>query len=113
MGDVPRDFPFTNSSHIREGFFQLLAAGQGPWPKRLIIFVFAGFGWALRTCRNKMMIPKAPSDVIYIALSFTQKWSCLLKEEDRARITMMIQDIKLWLKDFKTSAYSQSNVIEI
>ena len=91
--------------------------GRGPWPKRLMIFVFAGFAWTLWTCRNKMMIekqfPKAPTDVIYTALSFMLKWSYLLKEGDRERITQMKEDVLKWLKEFKTSAYSISDVVEI
>ena len=38
------------------------------------MFMFAGFSWAIWTTRNKMAIekkfPKAPSDVIYCAISF-------------------------------------------
>jgi len=57
---------------------------KGPLPKRLIMFIFAGFAWALWTTRNKMSIeqkfPKAPTDVVYLALSYLQKWSVLLKD---------------------------------
>jgi len=90
--------------------------GKGPWPKRLIMFVFACFAWALWTCRNKMMIekhfPKAPTDVIYTALSFMQKWSYLLKDSDRDRVAQMKEDVLRWLKDFNTSAYPLSDVVE-
>jgi hypothetical protein len=40
--------------------------GKGPLPKRLILFIFAGFAWALWTTRNKMSIEqkfsKTPTD---------------------------------------------------
>lgn len=90
--------------------------GKGPWPKRMIMFVFAGFAQALWTCRNKMMIekqfPKSPTDVIYTALSFMQKWSYLLKDSDREQVTQIKEDVTKWLKGFKTSAPSLSNVVE-
>jgi len=50
----------------------------------MIMFIFAGFAWAIWTTRNKMAIeqrfPKALTDVIYVALSLLQKWGVLLKE---------------------------------
>jgi hypothetical protein len=52
----------------------------------MIMFMFAGFAWAIWMTRNKMAIEKkfskAPSDVIYCAISLMQKWRLLLKEED-------------------------------
>ena len=30
--------------------------------------------------------PKAPTDIIYVALTLMQKWSILLKEEDREKL---------------------------
>jgi len=51
--------------------------GKGPLPKKLTMFLFAGFSWALWNTRNKMAIehkfPKSPTDVIYLALSYLQK----------------------------------------
>jgi hypothetical protein len=48
---------------------------------------FCRFAWAMWTSRNKMAIekhlPKAPTDVIYIALSLIQRWSVNLKEKDQ------------------------------
>jgi len=59
-------------------------------------------------------LPKAPTDVVYIALSFMHKWSGLLREEDRERIThLMKEDIMQWLKNCKTSAIRLSDVVEI
>lgn len=62
--------------------------GKGPFPKCLIMFIFAWFSWALWIIKNKMAIekkfPKAPTDVLFVAISLMQKWSILLKEEDQA-----------------------------
>jgi hypothetical protein len=73
--------------------------GKGPMPTMLILFVFAGFAWAIWTNRNKMAIelksPKSPSDIIYTAVSFLQKWSILLKEADHDRIQQVKDSI--WL----------------
>jgi len=80
--------------------------GKGPLPRRLTLCVFAGFAWAVWTTRNKMAIekffPKPPTDVIYLALSFMQKWSILLKEEDREQICQLKAVIMNWL-EFKPS----------
>lgn len=58
--------------------------GQGLLYMRLIMFVFAGFAWTIWT-RNKMSIeqkfPKASTDAVYLALSYLQKWSVLLKDK--------------------------------
>jgi len=39
--------------------------------------------------------PKAPSDIIYVVLSFLQKWSVLLKEEDRQNILQVKDEVML------------------
>ena len=78
--------------------------GKGPLPNRLIIFFFAGFAWALWTTRNKMAIEKSfvktPTDVIYVAISLLQRWSVLLKEKDRERVSQASEAILRWLKNF-------------
>ncbi|KAG2534833.1 hypothetical protein PVAP13_9NG087473 [Panicum virgatum] len=72
-------------------FSSMWILGKGHLPSRLIIFVFAGLAWALWTTRNKMaiekIIPKSPTDVMYVALSLLQKWSVRLKDEDQDRIS--------------------------
>lgn len=40
------------------GFSSVWLQGKGPLPARLLIFLFAGFAWALWTTRNKMAIEK-------------------------------------------------------
>jgi hypothetical protein len=33
--------------------------------------------------------PKTPSDIIYVALSYLEKWRVLLKEDDRQQIAQV------------------------
>jgi hypothetical protein len=58
---------------------------MGDWPPgkfgvdyQMGLTCFAGVAWALWTNRNKMCIsnsgPDTPMDVMYLALSFIQKW---------------------------------------
>ena len=100
-----------------EDFCETWLRGKGPFPIRLIIFIFSGFAWALWTTRNKMAInktfPRAPTDIIYIALSLLQKWSAKLKEKDQEQIIKMNDAVTSWLKDFKPGAISPSEVVEI
>lgn len=63
-------FHLSNIPRSRQEFYENWLQGKGPLPKRLIMFLFAGFTWALWTARNKMAIqkasfPKAPTDVVY------------------------------------------------
>ena len=91
--------------------------GKGPLPKRLIMFTFAGLSWALWTTRNKMAIEhkfsKSPSDIMYLALSYLQKWAVLLKEEDRERMEAVRSAIMNWMKMFKPNVVPISDVVEI
>jgi len=91
--------------------------GKGPLPIRLILFVFAGFAWALWNNRNKMSIehkfPKSPSDIMYIALSFMQKWSLLLKEDNRQRITQIKDEVLRWMRSFMPMAMVSTDIYEI
>ena len=59
------------------------------------------------------IFPKAPSDVIYCAISLMQKWRLLLKEEDRKLFDLAKDDIMQWMKNFQPSAYSESDIVEI
>lgn len=91
--------------------------GKGPLATSLTLFIFAGFTWAIWNNRNKMAIehkfPKSPSDIIYIALSFMQKWSLLLKEDDRQRILQVKDEIICWMKSFKPSLLMTTDIGEI
>jgi len=79
--------------------------------------MFAGFSWAIWTTRNKMAIekkiPKAPSDVIYCAISLMQKWSLLLKEEDRETFDWAKDAIMKWMKSFQPNTIAVSDIVEI
>jgi hypothetical protein len=64
--------------------------------------------------RNKMAIekrlPKAPADMIYVALSLLQKWCIILKEADKERIMQTKCNIMEWLKIFKPTVVAASDV---
>jgi len=91
--------------------------GKGPLPHKLLMFTFAGFAWDLWITRNKVAIekkyPKAPTDVVYVALSFLQKWCTLLKQKDRVHVEKIKDDIMGWLKGFKPSAVLLTDIMEI
>jgi hypothetical protein len=91
--------------------------GKGPLPKRLIMFIFAGFSWALWTTRNKMAIehkfPKSPTDVIFLALSYLHRWAVLLKEADRERSETIKGEILSWMKTFKPNDMLCSDIVEL
>ena len=57
--------------------------------------------------------PKAPTDVVYLALSFMQKWCILLKEKDREHVEKIKDDIMGWLNGFKPSAVLPTYIMEI
>jgi hypothetical protein len=100
-----------------EDFCGTWLRGKGPVSVSLTMFIFSGFAWALWTTRNKIAIDKkflkAPTDVIYIAISLMQKWSVKLKEKDQERLKQIKDSITSWLKTFKPSIFSLSDVIEI
>lgn len=56
-------------------FSEMWLHGKGPVPVKLLIFLFASFSWAIWTTRNgyREKLPKAPTDVVHIALSFMQR----------------------------------------
>jgi hypothetical protein len=91
--------------------------GMGPLPVSLTLFIFAGFTWVIWNNRNKMAIehkyPKSPTDIIYVALSYLQKWSILLKEADRQRIMQVKDEILCWMRNFKPSLVVATDVCEI
>jgi hypothetical protein len=65
--------------------------------------------------RIEKQFPKAPTDVIYTAISFMQQWSYLLKEDDRERINQMKEDVLRWLKEFKNKSNTHlvSDIVKI
>lgn len=91
--------------------------GKGPLPPKLLMFLFAAFMWSLWVTRNKMAIkkffPKAPTDVMYTALSLIQKWMVLLKEDDRWRICQVKDQVLVWMRNFKPSSSMPTDVVEL
>jgi len=57
--------------------------------------------------------PKSPTDIIYVALSYLQKWSVLLKEADRQRTMQVKDEILCWMRNFKPSLVVATDVCEI
>jgi hypothetical protein len=57
--------------------------------------------------------PKAPPDIIYATLSFLQKWSLLLEEEDRQRFLHVKNEILRWMKNFRPSVLMSTDICEI
>jgi hypothetical protein len=90
---------------------------KGPLPIRLILFIFAGFAWAIWNNRNKMAIekkfPNSPDDIIYTELSVMQKRSMLLKEDDGQRIKQVKERILHWMKHFKPAVLMSTDIHEI
>lgn len=116
-GVIGEAFQLKSVPNTLSNFTSSWLLGKGPLPFRLIIFLFAGFTWALWTTRNKMAIdkkfPKASIDVIYIALSLLQRWSIRLKEMDQERLLKVKESITSWIKTFKPSDLQLSDVYEI
>ena len=57
--------------------------------------------------------PKAPSDVICVALYLLRKRSVSLKEKDQEYIHQVGESITGWLKDFRPSNTLLSDVSEL
>lgn len=56
---------------------------------------------------------KSPSDVIHIAISLMQRWSLLLKEEDKLSVSQILEAILGWMKCFKPKTTAATDVFEI
>jgi membrane protein required for beta-lactamase induction len=86
-------FKWHNHPTSMKKLSEMWLMGKGPLPVNLILYTFTGFAWALWNNRNKMAIehkyPKTPSDIIYVALSYMEKWRVLLKEDDRQQIAQV------------------------
>ena len=89
--------------------------GMGPLRNRVVMFFFAGFAWTLWIMQNKLAIEKSfiklLADVIYVAVSFLQRWSIFLKDKDKERVLQ--EAILRWLKDFKPKYTTATDVFEI
>lgn len=108
LGGFPKDL---------NDFCQSWLRGGVSLPNKLIMFLFAGISWALWNSRNKLAIskvaPKASSDVIFNAISYMQKWSVGLKEQDREHFERLKGTTMEGLRNFKPSDVVLSYVGEI
>jgi hypothetical protein len=48
-----------------------------------------------------------------MAISLLQRWSVLLKEKDRERVTQALEAIKEWMKNFRPTTTTAIDVFEI
>jgi hypothetical protein len=116
-GFLQEIFKWNNYPTSHKDFSESWIQGKGPLPTRLILFVFAGFTWAIWTNRNRMAIqhefPEYSSNIMYSAVTFMQKWSILLKEADRVRTKQVKDNIMLWIGSFKPTVFTSTDVVEI
>jgi hypothetical protein len=56
---------------------------------------------------------KAPIDVLYTAISFLQRWSICLEEEDREQVSQALEAMLSWMKHFKPRSTMATDVFEI
>jgi len=81
---------------------------------RLGFFFFAGFAWALWLARNKMAIervfPSNPIDIVYIGLSFVQRWCRLLKPTDQEKVKEGVEKLKSWLNNYIPLPVTNSDI---
>jgi hypothetical protein len=108
LGDIPR---------FLQEFSEVWLHGKGPLPIRVLMFLFAGFAWTLWITRNKMAIerqfPKAPTDILYNALSLMHIWLLPLKEADKWKVSQVKKRMLHWLRSFNASAMMPTDVFEI
>jgi hypothetical protein len=91
--------------------------GKGPLPIGLTLSIFAGLLGPFGTIGTRLVLstsfqsPCLTSSILhYYSL---QKWSVLLKEEDRQRIMQMKGKILSWMKNFKSSVLVTTDICEI
>jgi hypothetical protein len=69
------------------------------------LMCFARFAWATWITRNKMCMQKnflnKPTDIIYLGLSFIQKWKLLMKVEAKNKMEDLLALVLNKLKEFK------------
>jgi hypothetical protein len=107
-----RDIP-NSVQEMSEGWLW----GNGPLPTRNIMFFFAGFAWTLWVTRNKMAIekcyPKAPTNILYDALSLLQRWSLLLKVIDKEKVDQANVMLLRWIRNFEPSLVMPTDIVDI
>ena len=70
----------------------------------LVMFSFAASIWNLWKCRNRMAFDKHfskhPMEVIYKFLSCLQRWTVLLKSDDKDNMNCLLLRVMFWTKTF-------------
>jgi hypothetical protein len=73
--------------------------------QQLGLTCFAGFAWAMWITRNKMCMqktfPAKPTDIIYIGLSFIQKWRILAKPVAKSKMEEMMELVLCHVREFE------------
>ncbi|RLN34680.1 putative retroelement [Panicum miliaceum] len=84
---------------------------------RLGIFMFAGLCWVLWITRNKMAFEQKfinkPTEVVFLGINFMQKWSPMLKEDDREKVEGVLKTVTNWLQNLPTSGAPVLDIVEI
>jgi len=84
---------------------------------RLSLFLFAGIAWSIWRTRNKMAIEKIfsqnPIDVVYLGISFVQKWWRLLKPADQEKLSKAVDTMRGWLRSYNPISLVASDIVEI
>jgi type III secretory pathway component EscR len=69
--------------------------------RQLGLACFASIAWATWLIRNKICIqhifPNNSLDVVYLTLSFTQKWCILMKSPEKAKVEKMQECAKKFI----------------
>jgi type III secretory pathway component EscR len=82
--------------------------------RQLGLACFASIAWAIWLIRNKICIqhifPNNSLDVVYLALSFIQKWHILMKSPEKAKAESMVEKMQECVRKFRASDCVLSNV---
>jgi hypothetical protein len=72
---------------------------------RTSLSCFAGLAWALWMTRNKICIqnffPNKALDTVFLEFSFRQKWTLLMGQLEKDKVTGMVKIMLKYAKEFK------------
>ncbi|TVU21064.1 hypothetical protein EJB05_30676, partial [Eragrostis curvula] len=75
----------------------------------------SSLAWALWKNRNKMAIrktfPNKPTDVMMSGIAFLQKWSILLKEDDKVKMEAITVKILAWVQGFQPRDVAVTDIV--
>ena len=99
------------------GLNQTLLFDKCKAPHGFSPFVFAYVRLGVTNVGNKMTIekylPNKPSEVLFLGISFMQKWIPLLEGEEQEKMRKTVDDMLTWHMNFSPSALLLSDVGEI